>query len=313
MTDRCASISYPPGPGAALLGRYAGNRGRTPRRAAADPAGIVAALWPLVCQAITLELVALVASPTNQHPIVTDAPPAEWTADLPVDAQPAPGHAPAVTALGDRAPEAGEAGHDTGTDTGTGTGTGTDNRNPGGRDARSARSRKQARASRYAGGHERTPARAGAHSAHSSPAGYLRLDRADARTRERASTRHGTLARRGPKRAPRPGPDRARTRRRHPRLAAPAGGHNRAGAGRRKVIKMWALGSPRADRLRGIVIDEAASKGAHFGGGTIPGDAEVGDHRHQHPGEYREEYQQRDHGRTRVAEDRGAAQDKGLQ
>jgi hypothetical protein len=71
--------------------------------------------------AITLELVALVASPTNQHPIVTDAPPAEPPADLPVDAQPAPRHVPAVTALEDRAPKAGEAGHDTGTATCTDT------------------------------------------------------------------------------------------------------------------------------------------------------------------------------------------------
>jgi hypothetical protein len=80
------------------------------------PAGIVAAHWPPVCLAITLELVALVASPIKQHPIVTDAPPAERTADLPVDAQPAPRHVPAVTGLEARAPEAGEAEHDTGTD-----------------------------------------------------------------------------------------------------------------------------------------------------------------------------------------------------
>jgi hypothetical protein len=36
--------------------------------------------------------------------------------------------------------------------------------------------------------------------------------------------------------------------------------------GRRKVIERWALGSTRADRLRGIVIVEAASKGSRFGG-----------------------------------------------
>ena len=36
--------------------------------------------------------------------------------------------------------------------------------------------------------------------------------------------------------------------------------------GRRQVIEEWALGSTRADRLRGIVIDEAASKGPHFVG-----------------------------------------------
>ena len=35
--------------------------------------------------------------------------------------------------------------------------------------------------------------------------------------------------------------------------------------GRRKVIETWALGSTRADRLRGILIDETASKGPHFG------------------------------------------------
>jgi hypothetical protein len=79
------------------------------------PAGNLAALWPLVREAITLELVALIASPTNQHPTVTDAPPAEWTAHVPDDAQPADGHGPAETASGDRAQQTREAEHDTDT------------------------------------------------------------------------------------------------------------------------------------------------------------------------------------------------------
>jgi hypothetical protein len=79
------------------------------------PVGIVVALWPPVCLAITLELVALVASVPKHHPIITGTLPADWTAQVPDHAQPAPGRVPAETARDDRAPETGEAGHDTGT------------------------------------------------------------------------------------------------------------------------------------------------------------------------------------------------------
>lgn len=48
--------------------------------------GIVVALWPPDCLASALELVALVASPANKQPIVTNATPAEWAANAPVDA-----------------------------------------------------------------------------------------------------------------------------------------------------------------------------------------------------------------------------------
>jgi Protein of unknown function (DUF2637) len=53
------------------------------------PIGIVVALWPPVCLAITLELVALVAYPVKQHPTVSDAPPGEWTGHVPDVAHPA--------------------------------------------------------------------------------------------------------------------------------------------------------------------------------------------------------------------------------
>jgi hypothetical protein len=39
------------------------------------PVGIVVALWPPICLAITLELIALVASPTKHHPVRTRYPP----------------------------------------------------------------------------------------------------------------------------------------------------------------------------------------------------------------------------------------------
>ena len=59
-----------------VLGWHGRDHRRKPRRGAADPVGIVVALWPPVCLAITLELIALVASPTKHHP-VTDTVPAE--------------------------------------------------------------------------------------------------------------------------------------------------------------------------------------------------------------------------------------------
>lgn len=86
------------------------------------PVGIVVALWPPVCLAITLELIALIASPTKHHP-VTGTVPAERPTRVADHAQTVPGHNP-VTGLDDRAPETAETGeadearHDTGTDRG---------------------------------------------------------------------------------------------------------------------------------------------------------------------------------------------------
>jgi hypothetical protein len=79
------------------------------------PISIVVALWPPVCLAITLELVALVAHPAK-HPTVTDARPTEWTGHVPDDAHPAPGHTPAETPTEGRAPQSRAAGHNTSTD-----------------------------------------------------------------------------------------------------------------------------------------------------------------------------------------------------
>jgi Protein of unknown function (DUF2637)/Integrase core domain len=75
--------------------------------AQSTPIGIVVALWSPVCLAITLELIALVASPTKHHP-VTDTRPAEWSTHVPDHAQPVPGHDPAVTGLDDQAPDTAE-------------------------------------------------------------------------------------------------------------------------------------------------------------------------------------------------------------
>jgi hypothetical protein len=222
------------------------------------PVGIVVALWPPVCLAITLELVALVASRTKPHPIATDALRAGWTADAPVDAQPAPGHAPTETAFQHRARETGKAGHDTGTD----------NSHPvGERPAEPAAETRRAPAAAQAG------------------------------TNGHASVREPAV--------PAPAPDPRDLSGSTGRVPAPPSGHGsgmepgheasqnghhgpvrtgrvpdgdilawlreQAGTtgqvpGRKKVIEKWALGSTRAERLRGIVIHEAASKGPRFGG-----------------------------------------------
>ena len=58
------------------------------------PIGITVALWPPICLAITLELVALVAYPTQQHPNVTGARHSQRTGQVPDDAHRAPGPRP---------------------------------------------------------------------------------------------------------------------------------------------------------------------------------------------------------------------------
>jgi Protein of unknown function (DUF2637) len=196
------------------------------------PVGIAVALWPPVCLAITLELVALVAYPASHHPTATNTPHVEWTAHGPDDAQPAPGHATAETASEDRAAESRDAGHDTDTD----------NRHPVGEmPAVPAAGPKRAPVDWSAGtsGHppklERgvpAPDLWGVSSSAGHEAGQNGHN-GHVPTR-RASDGHILAWLR----------ERARTTGQVP--------------GRRQLIEEWALGSTRAERLRGIVIDEAA-------------------------------------------------------
>jgi hypothetical protein len=224
--------------------------------AAAQPTlvGIVVALWPPVCLAITLELIALVASPTTHQP-VTDARPAERSAHAPDHAQLASGHGPAGTGLDDQAPETGETeeavepGHDTGTDCGHAVG------------------------ERPAADLERVPRAVPAGTAPAtnghvpvrvptSPAPDLQDGVDPAVSVPAPASEYGSDT--------------------EPRHQAGQNGHHgpvrtghvpdgdilawlreQAGTtgkvpGRRKVIDKWALGSPRADRLRRIVHAETA-------------------------------------------------------
>jgi hypothetical protein len=220
--------------------------------------GIVVALWPPVCLAITLELIALVASPPKHHPI-TETMPAEWPAHVTDHAQLVPGHGPAVTGLDDRAPEtreAGEAdepGHDTGTDRGhamgerpaadlervpdavpTGTAPGTNGHvpvrvptspAPDPQDVVDPAGPVPAPASEYGSGAE--PGQQAGQNGHHGPVRTGRVPDGDILAWLREQT--GTTGK------------------------VP---------GRRKVIDKWALGSPRADRLRRIVRAEAARSAA---------------------------------------------------
>jgi hypothetical protein len=210
----------------------------------------VVALWPPVCLAITLELVALVATRAKPHQIITDTLPAEWTADVPVDAQPAPGHAPTATALEDPAPEAGDAGHDMGADK-----------------------------SHLVGKMPAEPAAETSRAPAAVPAdtnGYapVRVPAVPAPDLRDFSVPTGRV----------PAPAGGHGSGMEPRHQAGQNGHHgpvRTGRvpdgnilawlreqayttgqvpGRKKLIEKWGLGSTRADRLRRIVIDEAASK-----------------------------------------------------
>ena len=64
------------GPWAAFWAGMAATIAANLAAAKPTPVGIVVALWPPVCLAITLELVALVAYPAQRHPTLTDALPA---------------------------------------------------------------------------------------------------------------------------------------------------------------------------------------------------------------------------------------------
>jgi hypothetical protein len=105
------------GPWAAFWTGMAATMAANLAAAQQTPVGIVVALWPPVCLAITLELVALLASPAKQHAITTNPLPGRWIADTPADTPPMPGQVPAEPALEDQAPETDEAGHDTVTET----------------------------------------------------------------------------------------------------------------------------------------------------------------------------------------------------
>jgi hypothetical protein len=59
--------------------------------AQSSPVGIVVALWPPVCLAITLELIALLASPARHHPIITNALAADGAVHVPDHAPSVPG------------------------------------------------------------------------------------------------------------------------------------------------------------------------------------------------------------------------------
>jgi Protein of unknown function (DUF2637) len=246
------------GPWAAFWAGMAATIAANLAAAQPTPVGIVVALWPPVCLAITLELIALVASPAKHHP-VTSTVPAECSTHVPDHAQPVPGHDPAVTGLDDRAPETGktreadEPGHDTSTDRGhavgerpaadlervpgavpAATAPGTNGHVPGrvptsptpdSRDGLDPAGPVPAPASEYGSGAE--PGRQAGQNGHHRPVRTRRVPDGDilAWLREQAGTT-GKVP------------------------------------GRRKVIDKWALGSPRADRLRRIVHAETARSAA---------------------------------------------------
>jgi hypothetical protein len=226
--------------------------------AQSTPVGIVVALWPPICLAMTLELIALVASQAKHHP-VTGTVPAGWSAHVPDHAQLVPAHGPAVTGLDDRAPEtretgeANQPGHDTGTDRGHPVG------------------------ERPADDLERVPA--------AMPAGTAPATNGHVPAREPTSPAPDPQDAVDPARQA-PAPASGHGSDTEPRHQADQNGHHRAARtgrvpdddilawlreqsgttgkvpGRRKLIDKWALGSPRADRLRRIIHAETAPNAA---------------------------------------------------
>jgi hypothetical protein len=97
------------GPWAAFWAGMAATIAANLAAAQATPVGIVVALWPPICLAITLELIALVASPTKHHPLTGTAP-AERSTHAPHHAYLVPERAPAVTGLAGQAPDTAETG-----------------------------------------------------------------------------------------------------------------------------------------------------------------------------------------------------------
>jgi hypothetical protein len=222
--------------------------------AQSTPVGIVVALWPPVCLAITLELIALVASPTQHRP-VSGTVPAERPINVPDHAHLVPGHNPiAVTGLDDRAPQTRETGK-------------TDE--PG--HARTDRG--HAMGKQPAADGERLPPAVPTGTtpgtnkhvpapAPTSPAPDPRdlVDQAEQVPTPTSEYRSDTESRNQAGQNGHHNPTRTG---RAPDGDILAWLREQAGTtgkvpGRRKVIDKWALGSPRADRLRRIVHDEAA-------------------------------------------------------
>jgi hypothetical protein len=232
------------GPWAAFWAGMAATMAANLAAAQQTPVGIVVALWPPVCLAITLELVALLASPAKQHAVTTDPMPGRWIADAPADAPPMPGHVPAEPALEDQAPETGEAGHET--------------RYPADNTAAEpAAETKRAQPPAPAGtnGHQpvpvptvpaRYPQDAPGPSGHV-PAGTCLNSSMEPSHDAGHNGYHGRARTRVPD-----GDILAWLR----EQACTTG----QVPGRRKVIKEWATGSPRAERLRGIVLNEAPAE-----------------------------------------------------
>jgi hypothetical protein len=242
------------GPWAAFWTGMAATMAANLAAAQQTPVGIVVALWPPVCLAITLELVALLASPANHHAITTNPLPGRRTADTPADTPPMPGHVPAAPALEHQAPETGETRHD---DTGTETRYPTDN----------------------------TAAEPAAETKHTQPAvpagtnGHLPVPAHDLRGAPRPSGHVPAGTRLSPGMEPRHNTGhnghhgQARTRVPDGDILAWLREQTCTTGqvpGRRKVIKEWTTGSPRAERLRGIVLNETPAQGSGSNGsGTV--------------------------------------------
>jgi hypothetical protein len=246
------------GPWAAFWAGMAATIAANLAAAQSTPVGIVVALWPPVCLAITLELIALVASPAKHHPI-TGTVPAERPTHVPNHAQLVPGHDPAVTGLDDQAPATGKTGeadeprHDTGTDRGhaagerpaadpehvppavpAGTAPGTNGQVPG-----------------------RMPTPPPPDPRHDAdPAGHVPAPTSEDRSGTQPRLQAGQSGHHGPVRTGRvPDGDILAWLREQTDTIGKV-------PGRRKVKDTWALGSPRADRLRRIVHAEAARNAA---------------------------------------------------
>jgi Protein of unknown function (DUF2637) len=254
------------GPWAAFWAGMAATIAANLAAAQSTPVGIVVALWPPVCLAITLELIALIASPTKRHPI-TDTLTVERPTRVPDHAQPVPddhaqtvpGHNSAVTGLDDRAPEtaetgeADEPGHDIGTDAGTRWA----RRPPPTPSADTVQCPRAPHRLRTGTCPRRCPLRPlPTRKTSQTRAGrYPRRRAGTGRTRNPATrlARTGTTTRSGPGECLN-GDILAWLREQT--------GTTRKVPGRRKVIDKWALGSPRADRLRRIVHAETARNAA---------------------------------------------------
>jgi hypothetical protein len=244
------------GPWAAFWAGMAATMAANLAAAQPTPVGIIVALWPPVCLAITLELVALVATRAKPHPHLTEPLPAEPTAGVPIEAQPMPGVVPTAPAREDRAPQTGEAGHDTGPNNGHLVGE---------MPAEAAGETSRAPTAVPADPNEHTPIPAPAVPAPdlrdlSGSTGRMPAPADGHRSGLQPGHGAGQIGHHGPVRTGRV-PD-------HDILAWLREQAYTTGQvpGRRKVIEKWALGSTRADRLRRSIIDEFAHKNPDLAG-----------------------------------------------